>query len=233
MCRRALLPRTRLRFMALGQAAIQHDLREQPYPGFASLAALLSQADICFTDLETSVAGPGSEQATRDTIFLKAAEPAVLDCLKQLSINALALSNNHAWDFGTGGVIATLNAVRSRGFTYTGTGENVAQATAPAYRDTPAGRVAFVCMASGAIREGAAATATRAGVNEVRLEANGELNAQDTSRNLASIARGRSQRTARVLLSAQSLLGEGFPRYARMAACMGAAVHRCGCVRFQ
>src|SRR6476661_2740477 len=77
---------TRLRFMALGQAAIQHDLCEQPYPGFAPLAALLSQADICFTDLETPVAGPGSEQATRDTIFLKAAAPAVLDCLKQLSV---------------------------------------------------------------------------------------------------------------------------------------------------
>jgi poly-gamma-glutamate synthesis protein (capsule biosynthesis protein) len=83
--------------------------------------------------------------------------------------------------------MATLNAVRSRGFTYAGTGENVAQATAPAYRDTAAGRIALVCMASGAIREGAAATATRAGVNEVRLEGNGELNAQDTVRNLASI----------------------------------------------
>ncbi|MGZ5089569.1 MAG: CapA family protein [Burkholderiales bacterium] len=178
---------TRLRFMALGQAAIQHDLREQRYSGFAPLAALLSQADICFTDLETPIAGPGSEKATRDTIFLKAAEPAVLECLQQLSVNVLALSNNHAWDFGTGGVLATLNAVRSRGFTYAGTGEDLAQATAPAYRDAAASRIALVCMASGAIREGAAATATRAGVNEVRLEANGELNAQDMARNLASI----------------------------------------------
>jgi poly-gamma-glutamate capsule biosynthesis protein CapA/YwtB (metallophosphatase superfamily) len=177
----------RLRFMALGQAAIQFDLREQPYPGFAPVAALLRHADVCFTDLETPISGPGAEKATRDTIFLKAAEPVVLDCLKALSINVLALSNNHSWDFGTSGVLTTLNAVRARGFTYAGTGENVGQATAPAYRDTPGGRIALVAMASGAIREGAAATATRAGVNEVRLESNGELNSEDTARNVAAI----------------------------------------------
>lgn len=189
----SLLPRAagaaagRLRFMTVGQAAIQYDVCEQPYPGFAPLKALLAQADICFTDLETPISGPGAEKATRDTIFLKAAEPAVLDCLKSLSINVLALSNNHAWDFGTGGVLATLNAVRERGFTYAGTGANLAEATAPAYRKTAAGSIALISMASGAIRPGAAATATRAGVNEVRLETSGELNAEDTARNLDAI----------------------------------------------
>jgi poly-gamma-glutamate synthesis protein (capsule biosynthesis protein) len=177
----------RLRFMALGQAAIQFDLREHPYDGFAPLAKYLAQADVCFTDLETPIAGPGAEKATRDTIFLKAAEPVVLECLKALSVNVLALSNNHAWDFGTGGVLATRDAVRSRGFAYAGTGENVERATAPGYHDGAGGRVALVSMASGAIREGAAATATRAGVNEVRLEPNGDLNSADTARNLAAI----------------------------------------------
>src|SRR5258706_7064519 len=87
-------PRGRLRFMALGQAAIQYDLREHPYPGFAPLAALTRQADICFTDLETPIAGPGAEKATRETIFLKAAEPAGVDCLKNLCSNAPARRNN-------------------------------------------------------------------------------------------------------------------------------------------
>ena len=57
--------------MALGQAAIQFDLRDHPYAGFTPLAALLKQSDVCFTDLETPIAGPGAEKATRDTIFLK------------------------------------------------------------------------------------------------------------------------------------------------------------------
>jgi poly-gamma-glutamate synthesis protein (capsule biosynthesis protein) len=177
----------RLRFMALGQAAIQTDLRDHPYPGFGAIAKYLAQSDTCFTDLETPIYGPGSEAPTVKTMFAKAAPPAVLDCLTALSVNVLALSNNHAWDFGTGGVLATLESVERRGFTHAGTGKNLTEATAAAYRDTPAGRIALVSMASGAIRPGAAATDTRAGVNEVRLETNGELNAEDRARNLAAI----------------------------------------------
>lgn len=176
-----------LRFMALGQAAIQHDLREHPYPGYGQLAALLKPAHICFTDLETAIQGPGSGAPTRNTGFDKAAEPVVLDCLQDWSVNLLALSNNHAWDLNTGGILATREAVRARGFSYAGTGANIDEATAPGYRDTAAGKIALVSMASGAIRNGAAATATRAGVNEVRLEADRRLNADDTARNLAAI----------------------------------------------
>jgi poly-gamma-glutamate synthesis protein (capsule biosynthesis protein) len=177
--------------MALGQAAIQTDLRDHPYDGFAALTKYLAQADICFTDLETPIFGPGSEAPTVKTMFAKGAPPEVLDCLKTLSVNVLALSNNHAWDFGTGGVLATLEAVRGRGFTYAGTGANLAQATGAGYRNTPAGRIALVSMASGAIRPGAAATDTRAGVNEVRRDANGELNAEDRARNLEAIREAR------------------------------------------
>lgn len=176
-----------LRFMALGQAAIQHDLREHVWPGYGQLAALLKPSHVCFTDLETAILGPGSGAPTRNTGFDKAAEPVVLDCLKDWSVNLLALSNNHAWDLNTGGILATREAVRACGFSYAGTGANLDEATAPGYRDTPGGKVALVSMASGAIRDGAAATATRAGVNEVRLEADRRLNAEDVARNLAAI----------------------------------------------
>lgn len=175
-----------LHFRAMGQAAITHDLREYPYAGYAAVANLLRGADICFTDLETSVAEPNTLEPKIRTQFAKAAPPAVLECLRDWSINALALSNNHSWDLGTEGILSTIAEVRKRGFTYAGTGVSLAQAAAPAYRDTPAGRVAFVAMASGAIREGAAATLTRAGVNEFKVTA-GLIDAADAARNLAAI----------------------------------------------
>jgi len=181
-----------LRFTALGQAAIQTDLRDHPYAGFDALAKYLARSDICFTDLETPISGPASEAPTIKTVFAKAAPPEVLDCLKVLSVNVLALSNNHAWDFGTGGVLATLDAVKRGGFTCAGTGANRAEASMAGYRDTAAGRVALVSMASGAIRAGAAATETRAGVNEVRRDASGELDADDRARNLMAIRAART-----------------------------------------
>jgi poly-gamma-glutamate synthesis protein (capsule biosynthesis protein) len=178
----------RLRCMALGQSAIQYDLRRQPYAQYAPIAALLKQADICITDLETAVAEPDTLLPTNKTQFLKAAPPAVLDCLADLSINVLALSNNHSWDLGAAGIFSTLEAVRARGFVYAGTGANLEQAAAPGYRETQAGRIALVAMASGSIRDGAAATATRAGVNEARLAADGAIDAADAARILGAIS---------------------------------------------
>ena len=177
----------RLRFMASGQAAIQYDLRLREYPDLARFGALFGQADICFTDLETAVAEPGTLEPTNKTGFLKAAPPATLDCLRSLSFNMLALSNNHSWDLGAPGILSTLEAVRARAFTYAGTGEDLAQAAMPAYRDTVAGKVALVAMASGAVREGAAATPARPGVNEVKLDAGGAIDAGDAERVLTAI----------------------------------------------
>ena len=177
----------RLRFMALGQAAIQYDLRLQAYPDLARFGALFGQADICFTDLETAVAEPGAFEPTNKTGFLKAAPPATLDFLRGLSFNMLALSNNHSWDLGAPGILSTLQEVHARGFTYAGTGENLARAAMPGYRDTAAGKVALVSMASGAVREGAAATPARPGVNEVKLDAGGVINADDAERVLTAI----------------------------------------------
>jgi poly-gamma-glutamate synthesis protein (capsule biosynthesis protein) len=188
----------RLKFVALGQAAIQHDLREHPYDEYGRLARLLRGHDVCFTDLETVIDGPGAGPSTRKDTFFKAAPASVLECLADFSVNVLALSNNHSWDLNTGGILSTLNAVRQRGFALAGTGGNLAEATGAGYRDTPAGTIALVSMASGAIREGAAATESRAGVNEVRLEG-GELNAEDTARNLDSI-RGAAQRARHVFV---------------------------------
>jgi len=176
----------RLRFMALGQAAIQNDLCAQANPELGKFSALFSQADICFTDLETAVAEPGVLEPTNKTGFLKAAPPATLDCLRSLFFNMLALSNNHSWDLGAQGILATLAEVKARGFTYAGTGENLAQAVLPGYRDTPAGKVALVSMASGAVREGAAATGARAGVNEVKVNA-GTVDDSDAKRILSAI----------------------------------------------
>src|SRR5262249_41009779 len=147
-----------------------------------------------FTDLETVIDGPGAGPSTRTDTFFKAAPVAVLECLADFSVNLLALSNNHSWDLSAGGILSTLNAVRSRGFSCAGTGASLAEASAPGYRETPAGTIALVSMASGAIREGAAATQSRPGVNEVRLQANGELDTGDMARNLASI-RSAARRT--------------------------------------
>jgi poly-gamma-glutamate synthesis protein (capsule biosynthesis protein) len=61
-----------------------------------------------------------------------------------MGFGILSNANNHATDYGTGGVTAMLDHLRAARLPCAGSGANLAEARAPAYADTPAGRVAVV-----------------------------------------------------------------------------------------
>jgi len=180
-----------LRVTVLGQALIQYDLRQHLWPDFRALAAMFGKADVCFTDLETAIRSAKAEAPTRQDVFLHAADPAVLDCLKDWHIDLLATSNNHAFDLGTGGIVGALDELDRRGLVHAGTGPDLTSAAAPAIYHGANGTVALVAGASGQIRDGGAALVSRPGVNELRWNAAGDpaasLNEDDVGRMLAAI----------------------------------------------
>ena len=142
-------------------------------------------------------------------MFLHAADPVVLDCLRALSISLVATANNHVGDLGSGGIIGALRELDMRGIAHAGAGVNLAAAAAPVYRRTGNGTVALVAAASGAIREGAAATASRAGVNELRRGADGALDAADLGRILGAIAAAAEQAEIVLACHHNHILEEG------------------------
>src|SRR6185295_17337545 len=93
---------------------------------------------------------------------------------------------NHAWDLKVLGIQNTLAQAKRLGLAHAGIGNNVQDAVAPGYLKTPKGTVALVSMASGLIADGGSATASRAGVNELRVEGN-KPNPDDAKRILQSI----------------------------------------------
>jgi poly-gamma-glutamate capsule biosynthesis protein CapA/YwtB (metallophosphatase superfamily) len=182
-----------LRITLLGQALIQHDICGQAWPSRGEFTRMLRKADVVFSDLETALRTPQAGAPTRDPELLHAAPVEVLDCLKGLGVNLLATANNHAWDLGTAGIAGGLPPLDTRGLAHAGTGLDLAQAAAPAYRRTRRGTVALVAMATGAVREGAAATPSRPGVNEVRRDPSGALNEEDVARVLSAVATSARQ----------------------------------------
>lgn len=179
-----------MRLTVMGQALIQHDLRQQPWTGFTELQALFGRADVCFTDLETAIRSRRAEAPTRQGVFLHTADTTVLDCLKEWGIGVLATANNHAFDLGTGGILGAIDELDKRGLVHAGSGADLDTAAAPAFRATANGAVALVASASGAIREGGAATAARGGVNELRVTGDGEaavLDAADAARMIDAV----------------------------------------------
>jgi poly-gamma-glutamate synthesis protein (capsule biosynthesis protein) len=189
----------RFRIVMLGQALIQYSPQPGEWHDEEKFAKLFAGADACFTDLETAIRGAHPGTPTREGVFVHVADPSVLDTLKGVGVTMLATSNNHAYDLNSAGVMDAISEIERRGFTHAGSGAALFDATAPAYRRTPHGTVALVSMATGAIREGGAATATRPGVNEIRRDASGPLNADDVARTCAAI--GEAAKAAYIVIA--------------------------------
>ena len=71
-------------------------------------------------------------------------EPALVPEMKWLGLNLLSCANNHAFEYGEEGVLATMRHLDIGGLAHAGTGKNLAEARAPGYLDTNNGRVALV-----------------------------------------------------------------------------------------
>ncbi|WP_164708187.1 CapA family protein, partial [Pseudomonas viridiflava] len=74
--------------------------------------------------------------------------PAVAEDLKTMGFNLVSRANNHSTDWGVQGMRSTDELFRRAGVVQAGTGETLAQASAPAMLNTPAGRVSLVAAAS-------------------------------------------------------------------------------------
>jgi poly-gamma-glutamate synthesis protein (capsule biosynthesis protein) len=132
----------------VGQSLIKEDVLVYEEQGFRDVVALVRSSDFAFTGYEGTIRGTHGGWPMKAT-FLHASEPYVLDSLKALGFNLLSLSNNHAFDLGPGGVLSTLEEVRTRGFGYSGIGETLADAMRPGAVRTGRGSVALIAMDAG------------------------------------------------------------------------------------
>jgi poly-gamma-glutamate capsule biosynthesis protein CapA/YwtB (metallophosphatase superfamily) len=155
-----------------GQSMIRSDLRKTD-PGEVPVIQKLLKGDVRFTNFEGAVAEAG--QTTHAGLgFLT--PPAALDALTACGFNLLALSDNHAFDLRTTGIENAIREAKRRKIVFAGVGNNMDEASAPAYLHTAKGTIALVASASGLIAPEARAGANHPGVNELRIEAGGKLN---------------------------------------------------------
>jgi len=151
-----------------GQSMIRSDIRETSPAAVPVMQGLLKGGDVVFTNFEAAVAGKG-ETVHEGRGFL--APPEALDALKTFGFNLLSLSDNHAFDLKAKGIQNTIREADLRKIVHAGTGNNLAEASAPGYLHTPKGTIALIASASGLIAPGGRATPDRPGVNELRVQA--------------------------------------------------------------
>jgi poly-gamma-glutamate capsule biosynthesis protein CapA/YwtB (metallophosphatase superfamily) len=172
MCATGQSQSTAITITLAGQSMIRSDLRAAAPAAVPVIQGLL-KGDVVFTNLESAIAEKG-ETVREGRGFLT--PPEALDALKTFGFNLLSLSGNHAFDLKVTGIQNTLREADHRKIVHAGTGNNEAEAVAPAYLRTPKGTIALIASASGLIAPGASATLDRPGVNELRIEAGDKEN---------------------------------------------------------
>lgn len=135
-------------FIATGDSFMTRQLPEGGYAGFDAVKALIGYHDVRFNNLEfTAHHGEGYPSAFSGGTWAMAA-PEILDDLKSFGFNLYNTANNHAMDYSSGGMLATLAHLRERGMTAAGTGRNLAAASAPAFLECKNARIAMIGLVS-------------------------------------------------------------------------------------
>jgi poly-gamma-glutamate synthesis protein (capsule biosynthesis protein) len=142
-----------------GDAIITRALSPYEEPHFLTLREMVAGATAAFTNLEVLFHDYEEDvipAAVSGGTYMRA-EPKLARELAWFGFDLVSRANNHSMDFGVGGMRRTTRAVEAAGLVHAGVGENLALARAPAYLETPGGRIALISIAStfdGAMRAG-------------------------------------------------------------------------------
>ena len=133
---------------AVGDAMSLRRLPEK-YDGLGEIIEFIGKGDFRFVNLETTVHNYETYGAAESGGTWLCSPPEVLDDCKRFGFNILTTANNHSMDYAHTGLELTLEYIKKAGYKNAGVGRTLAEAAAPVYIDTEAGRYALIgCCSS-------------------------------------------------------------------------------------
>ncbi len=136
-----------MKFTAVGDMLIQRMISTE-YEGFETVKDYICKGDARFFNFESIIYRDGIWGNYFNGGSFHNSDPRTLGIAKEYGFNMMTFANNHTFDWGYGGLISTLDALKKTDFVHAGVVMNLDEASAPAYLDTPNGRVALISMAS-------------------------------------------------------------------------------------
>lgn len=132
----------------VGDAMINRRMSPFREPRFRKLVSILREADLSIANLEQLFHHYEMSWSGSETHSFQASDPQILVELKWMGIGAVSAATNHAYDYNEAGFLATLENCKQYGLPQAGGGINLGEARAPAFIDTPRGRVALMSLCS-------------------------------------------------------------------------------------
>lgn len=140
-----------LTFALAGDAIITRKLSVYDEPEFLEIRDLMRGATAAFVNAEMLFLNydePEVIPASQAGGTYMRAQPQLADELAWMGVDLVSTANNHSLDYGYGGLRSNLYWLEKAGLVAAGTGENLAEARAPNYLETPGGRVALLAVSS-------------------------------------------------------------------------------------
>ncbi|MET3524577.1 CapA family protein [Mesorhizobium abyssinicae] len=135
---------------AVGDLLYARPVTKGHYPGLRDVLRIFNGADVTFGNLETNILdfeSNGCPQAEYGGAYL-IGSPELARDLRAMGFNLVSRANNHTLDWGVEGMRETTRLLDRSGIAHAGAGENLAQARAARFLETPRGRVALVSFAA-------------------------------------------------------------------------------------
>lgn len=199
-----------------GDAMITEPWSHVQDPGFERLVAEMRAADATLVNLETVIHEfSGYAQADSGGSYLSS-PPAIAGELEWAGVDLVAHANNHAFDYGSTGILETLAHVEAAGVILAGAGRDLQGARAPRYLACNGSSLALVAMASTFVPYGKASRSRpdlhgRPGINPLELTRKRVVEVTPRiARVLRWIARLRGKRPERLAGSSFRLFGRRF-----------------------
>jgi poly-gamma-glutamate synthesis protein (capsule biosynthesis protein) len=123
------------------EGALDSRLSTDPTRALASIAPVLSSADVAVVNLETAVTNAGSPTAKE---FTFRAPASAFAALQGAGVDVASMANNHGLDYGLGGLRDSLAAAKRYRFPLIGIGLDDAQAYRPFRRTVNGQRIAVI-----------------------------------------------------------------------------------------
>jgi poly-gamma-glutamate capsule biosynthesis protein CapA/YwtB (metallophosphatase superfamily) len=138
---------------AVGDLILSRPLSQhaQQLPRFGKAIELLRGSDVAFGNLETTIFDPRTFAGAPYSWggdWTNSAVPAAAGDLRKMGFTLVGRANNHSLDWGLEGMRETGRWLDEAGIAWAGVGESHGLARAPAYVETPKGRIALVSLAS-------------------------------------------------------------------------------------
>ncbi len=146
-----------------------HVQREDPESIFAFTASYLREADVFFGNLEAAVTDRGKPtEAKGEGAATFKSEERMFPAYTYAGLDAVGLANNHSMNYGTEGLLRTIELLEAAGIAHAGGGSNISMAREPAIVDRKGNRIAFLSYSSVFVLP-FAAKENRGGIATVRV----------------------------------------------------------------